>query len=116
MVSSVSVRIVPPDERSLVGSAGLSVVIFMYCACEGPARQSRSSAANTVVHGKRCMVPPGIRLTGRAGRDSMASLMVPLLQDRDEVLERSLRGRAPDVVDAQGSFSPRSPRPSLFAS
>src|SRR5882762_10020127 len=43
-VSSVMVRRVLPEDRNLVGSAGLSVVIFMYWADAGPATLSSSVA------------------------------------------------------------------------
>src|SRR5258707_12565361 len=39
-VSSVMVRRVLPEDRNLVGSEGLSEVIFMYCADAGPATLS----------------------------------------------------------------------------
>src|SRR5258706_13887505 len=45
-VSSVMVRRVLPEDRNLVGSEGLSEVIFMYCADAGPATLSSSSAAS----------------------------------------------------------------------
>src|SRR5258705_10314554 len=47
-VSSVMVRRVLPEDRNLVGSEGLSEVIFMYCADAGPATLSSSSVADRV--------------------------------------------------------------------
>src|SRR6267378_5596849 len=52
------VRMVVPDARNRVGSAGLSEMIFMYCAADGPAAHIESAAPKTSERNASFMTPP----------------------------------------------------------
>src|SRR5882672_558062 len=96
-VSSVIATMFVTPSLKRVLSAGLSVVRRMYCAPAG------------TLHSINAIQQARIR-DGARMEPSSRPWDAPLLQDRDQMLELTLRGRAADVVDAGGQLlAARSP-------